>query len=73
MEGVRRNIALKLKPAVGKESNAQRSPSEGGKKKEGEKGMGHLLTLRSVVLYCREQDSERCGGGSSSSLSPSSL
>ena len=42
MEGVRRNIALKLKPAVGKDSGPHRSPSDGGRKKEGvQKSFGH--------------------------------
>ena len=38
MEGVRRNIALKLKPSLGKEGGSHRSPGEGGKKKEGVDG-----------------------------------
>ncbi|CAI8006744.1 E3 ubiquitin-protein ligase Hakai [Geodia barretti] len=40
MEGVRRNIALKLKPAVGKDSGPHRSPGDGGRKKEGGKTSG---------------------------------
>ena len=35
MEGVRRNIALKLKPSVGKDGGAHKSSGEGNKKKEG--------------------------------------
>ena len=45
MEGVRRNIALKLKPAVGKESGPR--PGDGGKKKEGEE----IGQMRPVVSH----------------------
>ena len=48
MEGVRRNIALKLKPAVGKDSGPHRSPGDGGRKKEGvQKGFSHPVSSQS--------------------------
>ena len=42
---MRRNIALKLKPSV-KDGGARRSPSEGGRRKEGEEGQRPQLIDR---------------------------